>query len=67
VVEKLYLALQCSNQQTVKDLSCFVAVSNILESLGCVLSTNVEQDFFSTSKKKSAFCSILLLNKIMRA
>ena len=44
-----YLALQCSDQQTLKDLSCLITVSDILESLSCVLSTDVEQNFLSTS------------------
>ena len=57
----MYLALQCTNQQTIKDLSCLVAVSDILESLSCVLSTNVEQNFFSASEDMSASCLYLFI------
>jgi hypothetical protein len=37
-----YLALQCSDEQTLEDLSCLIAVPNILESLSCILSTDIE-------------------------
>jgi hypothetical protein len=49
-----YLAFQVSDEQAFKNLACLVTVSNILESLGCVLSTNIEQNFLSTSGCKLA-------------
>ena len=44
-----YLSLQLSNQQSLQDLSRLVTVSDILESLGGILSAYVEQDFLSSA------------------
>jgi uncharacterized membrane protein len=46
-----YLTLQCSDQQTIKDLSCLITMPDILECFGCILSTDIEQNFLSTSAK----------------
>lgn len=44
-----YTALQGSDKQTVQDLACLVAVADILECLGGVLTTNVQEDLLTTS------------------
>lgn len=44
-----YTALQGSDKQTVQDLACLVAVADILECLGGVLTTNVQENLLTTS------------------
>lgn len=43
------LALQSPDEHAVKDLSCLVAVSDVLERLGGILSTDIEHDLLATS------------------
>lgn len=45
-----YLTLQHSHFKTLKDLTCFVAVADVLKSFGCVLAANIEEDFFSAAE-----------------
>ena len=51
-----YRTLQIADKKAIQYLSCFVTVSDILESLGCILSANIKQNLFSTSNKESAYC-----------
>lgn len=44
-----YLALQVADEQTLEDLARLVRVADILESLGRVLATNVEEDLLTTA------------------
>jgi len=44
-----YKTLDLANQKTVEDLAGFVTVSNILECLGGILSSNIEKNLLSTS------------------
>lgn len=44
-----YLSLQGSHKQRFQSLASLVTVADIFESLGCVLSGNVQQDLFTTA------------------
>jgi hypothetical protein len=46
---RAYLSFQSADEKTFEDFSCFVAVADIFESLGCVLAANIDEDFFTTS------------------
>lgn len=46
-----YTSLQSTNEQSIKDFPRFIAVSDILKGFCCVLTADVEEDFFSTSVK----------------
>lgn len=48
-VMKTYLTLKSSNKHALENLTCLVTVAYILESLGCVLTANIEHDFFTTT------------------
>jgi len=41
-LEHSYCTLQGSDEQPIKNLSCLVTVSDILECLCCILSTNIK-------------------------
>lgn len=49
-----YLSLESANQQSIENLTCLVAVADVLESLGCVLTADVEEDFLTTTKFQAA-------------
>lgn len=51
-----YHALQLADQETVQDLTGLVTVSDIFESLGAVLATDVEEDFLTTTVFESKLC-----------
>ena len=44
--------LQLANQQTLENLSRLVAVSDIFESFGRILSADIEKDFLATAVKR---------------
>ena len=44
-----YQALELTNEETVKDLSGLVTVANILESLGGVLTGDIEHNLLTTA------------------
>jgi hypothetical protein len=44
-----YQTLQGSDEESLKDLTGLVTVSNILESLSGILSANVQKNFLSSS------------------
>ena len=46
----MYLSLQLANNQAVEDLARFVAVTDVFESFGCVLTAYIEENFLTTSK-----------------
>ena len=46
-------ALQRADEQAGKDLAGLVAVADVFEGFGCVLAADVEEDFFSTSVRKT--------------
>jgi hypothetical protein len=46
----MYLSLQLANDQALEDLARFVAVTDVFERLGCVLTAYIEEDFFTTSR-----------------
>jgi hypothetical protein len=48
-----YESLQLTNVQALEDLARLVTVADILESLGGILSTNIEQDFLATPSRTS--------------
>lgn len=47
-----YLALDGPDKKVLEDLSCLITVSDVFESLGCLLSSNVEQNLLTTSAKR---------------
>lgn len=47
-----YSALQVADEELIESLASFVAVTNILKSLGGVLATDVEDDFLTTAISK---------------
>jgi hypothetical protein len=49
---KAYQALEVTNQEGLEDLASLVTVSNILECLSGILSTNIHQDLLTTSGTK---------------
>lgn len=44
-----YHALHIADQQPVEDLARLVAVPHVFESLGAVLATDVQEDFFTAA------------------
>ena len=44
-----HAAHELSDQQTLEDLACLVTVSDILECLGCVLASYIEENLFTTT------------------
>jgi hypothetical protein len=52
-VHSTHLSLERADQQALEDLSRFIAVSYILECLGCVLATDINQHLFATSALES--------------
>jgi hypothetical protein len=46
---KTYQALHVADEQTVEDLAGFIGVADILEGLGAVLATDIEEDFLTTA------------------
>jgi hypothetical protein len=44
-----YLSLQCSYEQTLKNLARLVAVADVLKGFCCVLAANVEHNFFTAT------------------
>lgn len=55
-------ALQSSNQQTIKNLSGLVAVSDILEGLSGIGAADIEEDFLSTSVVSLALVPLKVLH-----
>lgn len=60
-----HFALELSDQQTLEDLARLVAVSDVLERLGCVLSAHIEEDFLTTAiqNRVLAVFSATVMNK----
>jgi hypothetical protein len=46
-------ALQAADFEALEDFSCFVRVANIFEGFGCVLTADVEEDFFTAPALQS--------------
>lgn len=44
-----YLSLKIAYQETIEDLASFIAVADVFERFGCVLPSNVEENFFTAS------------------
>jgi hypothetical protein len=44
-----YLSLQSADKQTLQNLACLIAVSNVFKRLRSVLAGDVEEDFFSAA------------------
>lgn len=49
---KTYLSLQGADKEPVEGLASFVAVTDILESLGGVLTSNIEHDLLTTAARR---------------
>jgi hypothetical protein len=47
-----YLSLQSTNKEPVEGLTGLVAVTDILESLGGVLTSNIEHDLLTTAARR---------------
>ena len=52
IAREAYLALQVTDIELLEGLAGLVAVADILESLGGVLASNVEQDLLATTVEK---------------
>lgn len=48
-IQETYHALHAADKQTVKDLTGLVRVTDILESLGTVLATDIKEDLLTTA------------------
>lgn len=46
---RTYDTLELADLEAVQNLSCLIAVSDILEGFRCVLPANVEEDFFTAA------------------
>lgn len=51
-----YLALELADQELLESFAGLVAVANILESLGCVLATDIQHDLLTTAVRKKDRC-----------
>lgn len=56
-----YLSLEGTNQQSIENLTGLVTVADILESLGCVLTADVEENFLTTTRFQAAILAIVSL------
>lgn len=61
-----YLSLQCSHEQRFQSLASLVTVADIFESLGCVLSGNVQQDLLTAAAETECYQYIERTHAICR-
>jgi hypothetical protein len=49
LARETYQALHAADEQTVEDLAGLIGVADVLEGLGAVLATDIEEDFLTTA------------------
>lgn len=59
---RTYLSLQRSDLQRAQDLTGLVTVSDVLESLRAILTTDIEKDFLTTTMSEShvSYCNLFV-------